>query len=694
MDSLVDAQVVLAAQAGDPDAVRELVSSALPLVHNVVARALPGDADAEDVAQETMIRVVRHVGDLKDPERFRAWLVTTTIRQVRDHVRGRRPALPLDELPEPAAPGQDLAERTANRMGQVAESREVLDATRWLAPADRELFSLWWQEVNGLLSRAEVAGALRLSVPHTAVRVQRMKERLLLARTALRAWRAVPRCPELSACGGVDGGDRWFKRATKHVRGCARCLDVGAPRFPAEYFAAQAGLLLVPAGLQAAVSALPQGVAPPAGGALKAVAGYASGKPLAAALPAAGLITAVALAVYLIPLPGQPDPPTELALPTATAPSIVDTPSGAPPTSSSAPPTTATPISFFVSPKGDDGATGTEQDPFATLGRAAAVAQPGQTIYLKDGIHRPTEAVELTASGTPDKPITLAAAPGDHVILDASQVGARPMLTVRGAHWVVRDLEIIKGPAGAVACISCGGSTFQRLSLHDNLGTGLAFSGSASGNLVLDGDFHHNRDAEGREADGIAFTTGSGDGNTVRGCRAYDNVDDGISLGAFTGKVTLDSNWAYGNGINRWGFPRALGSGHGFDLGTGGPHAVLRSAAWKNNGDGFTSTGRAGHELSGSSAFRNAGDGFALRDAPARLRDNLALGNREQALLGDGAVAQGNTWNERGWGGDVLREVDPASAEGERRADGSLPATSFLVNTKDPRVGAPMTGAG
>ncbi|WP_440901469.1 hypothetical protein [Actinosynnema sp.] len=137
---------------------------------------------------------------------------------------------------------------------------------------------------------------------------------------------------------------------------------------------------------------------------------------------------------------------------------------------------------------------------------------------------------------------------------------------------------------------------------------------------------------------------------TVRGCRACDNVDDGTSLDAFARRVTLDSNWACGNGINRWGFPRALGSGHGFDLGTGGPHAVLRSAAWKNNGDGFTSTGRAGHELSGSSAFRNAGDGFALRDAPARLRDNLALGNREQAVLGDGRGRAGQHRERAGLG--------------------------------------------
>ncbi|WP_157767671.1 hypothetical protein [Actinosynnema pretiosum] len=46
-----------------------------------------------------------------------------------------------------------------------------------------------------------------------------------------------------------------------------------------------------------------------------------------------------------------------------------------------------------MSPREGDGATGTERDPFATLGRAAAVVQPGQTIYLEDGVHRPTEAV-------------------------------------------------------------------------------------------------------------------------------------------------------------------------------------------------------------------------------------------------------------------------------------------------------------
>ncbi|ATE54529.1 hypothetical protein CNX65_15525 [Actinosynnema pretiosum] len=79
--------------------------------------------------------------------------------------------------------------------------------------------------------------------------------------------------------------------------------------------------------------------------------------------------------------------------PAVTGPSTPDTPTGAPPSGSTAPPTTATPISFFVSPREGDGATGTERDPFATLGRAAAVVQPGQTIYLEDGVHRPTEAV-------------------------------------------------------------------------------------------------------------------------------------------------------------------------------------------------------------------------------------------------------------------------------------------------------------
>ncbi len=58
--------LVLAAQRGDRWALDDLLRLALPLVYNVVGRALGGPPDVDDVVQECMLRVVREVPGL-DP---------------------------------------------------------------------------------------------------------------------------------------------------------------------------------------------------------------------------------------------------------------------------------------------------------------------------------------------------------------------------------------------------------------------------------------------------------------------------------------------------------------------------------------------------------------------------------------------------------------------------------------------------
>ena len=74
----------------------ELVEGWLPLVYNVVGRALNGHADVDDVVQETMLRAVDNLGTLRDPDSFRSWLVAIAMRQIRDRAR-RRQDRKLDE---------------------------------------------------------------------------------------------------------------------------------------------------------------------------------------------------------------------------------------------------------------------------------------------------------------------------------------------------------------------------------------------------------------------------------------------------------------------------------------------------------------------------------------------------------------------------------------------------------------------
>ncbi|MFF4751678.1 RNA polymerase sigma factor [Streptomyces sp. NPDC002514] len=193
-----EAAVVRAAQAGDQRALDTLVADHLPLVYNVVGRSLNASSDTDDVVQDVMLQMVRDVGRLRDPAAFRSWLVAIAMRQVRRYWRIRRAAPPSGggegevETAQPADPGADFADLSTAVLHLSDQRRETAGATRWLDADDRELLAVWWMEVAGQLSRAELAAALEIPPAQAGVRVQRMKARLEVAR----AWSArSPRCP-------------------------------------------------------------------------------------------------------------------------------------------------------------------------------------------------------------------------------------------------------------------------------------------------------------------------------------------------------------------------------------------------------------------------------------------------------------------------------------------------------------------
>ncbi|MFE0089226.1 sigma-70 family RNA polymerase sigma factor [Streptomyces sp. NPDC058991] len=258
MSSEREAAVIMAAQAGDQHAQDRLVAEYLPLVYNIVGRAMNGHADVDDVVQETMLRVLGGLGGLRSPDGFRSWLVAITMNQIRGHWRERRAgAIPggggLDDAYDVVDPGADFVDLTITRLGLSGQRRETAEATRWLDEDDRALLSLWWLEAAGELSREEVAAALELSPQHTAVRVQRMKAQLETARVVVRALSADPGCVLLEPIvAGWDGlpSALWRKRIARHARGCTVCSGHWSGLVPAEGLLV--GLALVPVAASAA----------------------------------------------------------------------------------------------------------------------------------------------------------------------------------------------------------------------------------------------------------------------------------------------------------------------------------------------------------------------------------------------------------------------------------------------------------
>ncbi|GLY29751.1 sigma-70 family RNA polymerase sigma factor [Kineosporia sp. NBRC 101731] len=336
--------LVVAAQRGDQTALDRLVTQHLPLVYDIVGRAIDRREDADDVVQETMLRAVRKLPTLRRPASFRSWLTAIAIRQVGTHQQRRATThAGLDEAvswPDPAA---DVEGMTAVRLAVSAQRHQVAQATRWLDRGDRAVLALWWQEVAGRMNRAEIADALHLSVAHSNVRIQRMRDELDLARGVTAALSARPRCSPLSTLTAAwDGTPNplWRKRIARHVRSCAACSAAAGERVPAERLLANVPALVVPAGF--AQATLAKTVAASSTASASGTATAAAVTQAVTAHPLAGAFAAITAAAVVV-VPFVHSPGTEPARPRPVAVPAVSSSATTPPVSTTSRPARPTP---------------------------------------------------------------------------------------------------------------------------------------------------------------------------------------------------------------------------------------------------------------------------------------------------------------------------------------------------------------
>jgi RNA polymerase sigma factor (sigma-70 family) len=69
----IDATLIDRARGGDREALDQLVRATKDLVYNLAIRMLGSPSDAEDAAQEILIRIVTHLGSFRGDSAFRTW---------------------------------------------------------------------------------------------------------------------------------------------------------------------------------------------------------------------------------------------------------------------------------------------------------------------------------------------------------------------------------------------------------------------------------------------------------------------------------------------------------------------------------------------------------------------------------------------------------------------------------------------
>lgn len=139
-----------------------------PRLRSFIRQRVRDDATADDLAQETLLKVYRTKAKLREGERVDAWLYRIARRVVIDHYRRQRPR---EKLPEQLA-----AESTAPVAAvETVMAQALLHYLDELPPLYREPLRL--AEIEGL-PLAKIALRLDLSVTAVKSRVRRGRQQL------------------------------------------------------------------------------------------------------------------------------------------------------------------------------------------------------------------------------------------------------------------------------------------------------------------------------------------------------------------------------------------------------------------------------------------------------------------------------------------------------------------------------------
>lgn len=372
----------------------------------------------------------------------------------------------------------------------------------------------------------------------------------------------------------------------------------------------------------------------------------------------------------------------------------------------------------YMSPSGSDGNSGTIGSPKFSLEAAVAARGSSQdTIYVRGGTFQFTgEQDIISVSGHSTLYLKIWNYPGEAPIWTRS-ASYNPAVGVETdlIYWESCSYIWLKGieisnysqVSGEDYWFAFRGNDlsnckFESINYHDN-GSAFTLRGDGTtGNLFLNCDFYRNQDPyssipyDGADGLNITFVNNTSAVNTVKGCRAWWNADDGFDVWENEGLVIYDSCWSFWNGYIPGTFTTA-GNGSGFKFGradytgTSSRRLVTRCIASSNRNWGFVENENiAAMQLYNNTAVHNGTLNWWFGDwglgSAKTIANNVSMGggclygdcvNYFSQIFGANSVLSTNSWQGFTVNNADFQSTDSTQLTGAR-SSGALPVLTYL----------------
>jgi RNA polymerase sigma-70 factor (ECF subfamily) len=154
-EQLTDGQLLQRHTDGDEHAFRQLFERWSPAIMGLMCRSVRSRQDAEDLVQQTFLRLHRARHDFDGSRTLRPWLYTIAMNLRADfhRRRGRNREFVVEKMPEPTDEASDIR--------RLRDAQAVQVAIEQLSEGSRRVIELHWFEGFTFAEVADILGISR-----------------------------------------------------------------------------------------------------------------------------------------------------------------------------------------------------------------------------------------------------------------------------------------------------------------------------------------------------------------------------------------------------------------------------------------------------------------------------------------------------------------------------------------------------